>query len=112
MPLADRAAQFSPFAALSGYDAAVQETARQTEGRRELSEDALRELNETLRLLRTSAEAPPVRITYFMPDERKDGGAYCMKEGTVAQFQDAVRSLRMDDGTVIPMDAIFNIVLI
>ena len=110
MPLADRAAQFSPFAALTGYDAAVQETARQTEGRRELSEDAARELNETLRRLRESADPPPVRITYFLPDERKAGGAYCVKEGTVTRFQAAARSLLLDDGTVIPIDAIFKLV--
>ena len=73
----DRAAQFSPFAALTGYDAAVAETARLTDSRIELTEDKKQLLDEKLHLLLDMADHPPtVRITRFIPDERKAGGSY------------------------------------
>lgn len=73
----DRAAQFSPFAALTGYDAAVAETARLTDSRIELTEDKKQLLDEKLHLLLDMAAHPPaVRITRFIPDERKAGGSY------------------------------------
>ena len=73
----DRAAQFSPFAALTGYDAAVAETARLTDSRIELTEDEKQLLDEKLHLLLDMADHPPtVRITRFIPDERKAGGSY------------------------------------
>ncbi len=77
MPRAARAAQFSPFAALTGYDAAVAETARLTDSRIELTEDKKQLLDERLHLLLDMADHPPaVRITRFIPDERKAGGSY------------------------------------
>ncbi|MBO5649011.1 MAG: hypothetical protein J6S76_03760, partial [Clostridia bacterium] len=80
----DRAAQFAPFAALTGYEAAVRETARLTEGQKELDETALAVLNEKLRLLADFLEdRAQVSITYFRPDERKKGGAYLSAEGAV-----------------------------
>ena len=76
MSRADRAAQFSPFAALTGYDAAVRETARMTERRIELDEGVKAELNARLNcILEHLSEHPQVSITYFMPDEKKSGGA-------------------------------------
>jgi hypothetical protein len=73
----DRAAQFSPFAALTGYEAAVTETARLTDQKAELSEDKKQMLDEKLRLLLDMTDHPPaVRITRFLPDERKAGGSY------------------------------------
>lgn len=73
----DRAAQFAPFAALTGYDAAVAETARLTDSRIELTEDKKQLLDEKLHLLLDMADHPPaVRITRFIPDERKAGGSY------------------------------------
>ena len=100
----DRAAQFSPFAALTGYEAAVQETARLTEGQKELDETALAVLNEKLRLLADLIEdKPQVSITYFRPDERKAGGAYVTVSGTVKTVDEYAHAVTMADGTVIPM---------
>ncbi|MCD8005221.1 MAG: hypothetical protein LUE91_06155, partial [Oscillospiraceae bacterium] len=77
MSMHDRAAQFSPFAALTGYDAAVKETARLTDQRAELDDDMKEKLSERINLLQENlAAAPAVEITYFIPDERKEGGAY------------------------------------
>jgi hypothetical protein len=106
----DRAAQFSPFAALTGYEAAVQETARLTEGQKELDETALAVLNEKLRLLADLIEdKPQVSITYFRPDERKQGGAYLTVEGSVKTIDEYAHTVTMADGTVIPMPLIREI---
>ena len=76
MPMEDRAAQFSPFAALVGYDDAIDETARQTEAQITLTEDRKAELDQTMQqLLRQLDRQPTVRLRYFVPDERKAGGA-------------------------------------
>ena len=100
----DRAAQFAPFAALTGYEAAVRETARLTEGQKELDETALAVLNEKLRLLADFLEdRPQVSITYFRPDERKKGGAYLSAEGTVRAVDEYAHTVTMENGTVIPM---------
>ena len=80
----DRAAQFSPFAALTGYDAAVAETARLTDTRIILTEDKKQMLDETLHLLMDMIDDPPTaRITHFIPDTRKEGGAYVTVAGKV-----------------------------
>ena len=80
----DRAAQFAPFSALTGYGAAVEETARLTEGLTELDETARALLNEKLRMLADSlGDEPQISITYFRPDERKAGGAYVTVSGIV-----------------------------
>jgi hypothetical protein len=106
----DRAAQFSPFAALTGYEAAVQETARLTEGQKELDETALAVLNEKLRLLADLIEdKPQVSITYFRPDERKQGGAYLTVEGSVKIIDEYAHTITMEDGTVISMPLIREI---
>ena len=100
----DRAAQFAPFAALTGYEAAVRETARLTEGQKELDETALAVLNEKLRILSDlRGECPQVSITYFRPDERKSGGAYLTAEGSVKMVDEYAHTVTMTDGTVIPM---------
>lgn len=105
MPRADRAAQFAPFAALTGYEEAVQETARRTEEERELSESALEELDETVRLLQSEA-SPHVSVTWFVPDERKEGGSYETAEGEVRRIDPDRRLLILQDGTSIPLDEI------
>ena len=100
----DRAAQFAPFAALTGYEAAVRETARLTEGQKELDETALAVLNEKLRLLADFLEdRPQISITYFRPDERKKGGAYLSAEGAVKAVDEYAHTVTMENGTVIPM---------
>lgn len=89
MPMSDRAAQFSPFAALTGYNSAIRETGRLTEERIELDEEALMALNMRYQLLIDSLkECPEVRITYFKPDERKSGGAYLTITGVVKKVDD------------------------
>ena len=106
----DRAAQFSPFAALTGYGDAVQETARLTEGQKELDETALAVLNEKLRLLSdVLADRPQVTITYFLPDERKAGGAYVSVSGTVRAVDEYAHTVTLEDQTVIPMGHIREI---
>lgn len=106
----DRAAQFSPFAALTGYEAAVQETARLTEGQKELDETARTLLNEKLRMLADFLDKrPQVTITYFRPDERKSGGAYVTVSGTVRAVDEYAHTVTMSDGTVIPMGHIREI---
>ena len=82
MAMIDRAAQFSPFAALTGYDAAVKETARLTEDWVELDEYQKSALNDRLQILQERlSNTPVISITYFVPDERKSGGAYCTETG-------------------------------
>ena len=85
MPMSDRAAQFAPFAALTGYDSAIMETGRLTDERIELDEEALTALDMKYQLLMDALnEAPKVTITYFQPDERKAGGKYASQVGVPA----------------------------
>ena len=110
MPMEDRAAQFSPFAALTGYDAAIRETARQTEERMELDGYEKEALNERLQLLAERLpDAPPVRITYFQPDALKEGGSYVNHEGIVKRIAAYERMLIMTDRVSIPLDEIIEI---
>lgn len=105
MPMSDRAAQFSPFAALVGYDAAIRETGRLTEAKAEPDEEALRELDRRIRLLAERlGDEPEVDITYFLPDQRKAGGAYQSVRGVVKKIDDFRRIIVLRDGTGIPMD--------
>lgn len=110
MPMSDRAAQFSPFAALTGYNSAIRETGRLTEERIELDEEALMALNMRYQLLIDSLkECPEVRITYFKPDERKSGGAYLTITGVVKKVDDYKRLITMQDGMIIPLDDVLMI---
>lgn len=90
MPVSDRAAQFAPFAALTGYGDVIKETARLTEARPELSEDEREELDYKLRtILRDPGENPEITITYFVPDTRKSGGAYRKAAGRIRTVDEA-----------------------
>lgn len=94
MPMSDRAAQFSPFAALVGYDDAVAETARLTDSRLALTEDEIFELNANLnRLLDCLEEQPEIKVTYFVPDEKKSGGRYVEKVGVVRIYDSYANEL-------------------
>ena len=105
MPMSDRAAQFAPFAALTGYDAAIKETGRLTDDKIELDEEALTALDMKYQLLMDALDdAPEVTITYFQPDERKAGGKYIMATGALKKVDDFERRITMQDGTKIPMD--------
>lgn len=84
MPLADRAAQFSPFAALTGHDAAIRETARLTDSPVELEESGKEQLDRQLLLVQENlAQKPEIEVTYFQPDEKKSGGVYVTVCGRV-----------------------------
>ena len=110
MPMSDRAAQFAPFAALTGYDAAIKETGRLTDERIELDVEALSALDMKYQLLMEALdEAPEVTITYFQPDERKAGGKYLPATGAVKKVDDFERRITMQDGTKIPMDDVLSI---
>ena len=99
MSMHDRAAQFSPFAALVGYDDAVAETARLTDSRLELTEDEMSELNVNLnRLLDSLDEQPQISVTYFVPDEKKSGGKYVEKQGVMRIFDSYSQELVFTDG--------------
>ncbi|MDR2515419.1 MAG: YolD-like family protein [Christensenellaceae bacterium] len=111
MPVSDRAAQFSPFAALTGHDAAVKETGRITEQKTELSEDAKAYLNEQLNMIQIRIdEMPVVSITYFVPDKKKAGGEYVPVTGTVKTIDEFERTVVMWDKTRIPIDDILEII--
>ena len=106
----DRAAQFSPFAALTGYEAAVEETARLTDRRIELDEGQKAAIDQRLTLVQERLPAPiKLTITYFVPDKKKAGGAYVSVSGTVKKIDDYVRAVVLSDGTNIPIDDIFHI---
>ena len=110
MPMSDRAAQFAPFAALTGYDATIKETGRLTDERIELDEEALTALDMKYQILMDAFDdAPEVTITYFQPDERKAGGKYVSATGAVKKVDDFERRITMQDGTKIPMDDVLSI---
>ena len=110
MPMSDRAAQFAPFAALTGYDSAIKETGRLTDERVELDEEALTALDRKYQLLIEALDdAPEVTIIYFRPDERKAGGQYVSATGTVKKVDTFGRRILLQDGTRIPLDSIFDL---
>ena len=110
MPLSDRAAQFAPFAALTGYDSAIKETGRLTDERIELDEEALTALDRKYQLLMdTLDDAPEVTIIYFQPDERKAGGQYVSATGTVKKVDTFGRRILLQDGTRIPLDSVYDL---
>jgi hypothetical protein len=110
MSMVDRGAQFSPFAALVGYDAAIAETARLTDFQIELTEGAKAELNETLRNIAENVRrCPEVHVTWFVPDERKSGGAYVTGHGCVKKVDAYREILVLTDGREIPFGCIYEI---
>ena len=107
MPMADRAAQFSPFAALVGHEAAIRETTRLTDRRIELTEEEKAVLDEKLcLLLDTGGEAV---FTYYLPDEKKDGGTYVTAAGSVKRLDRLERRVILTDGAAIPVEDILEI---
>ncbi len=110
MPIGDRAAQFSPFAALVGYEDAITETGRVTDDKHELSEEAKTVLDEKLRIIMNLTEDLPIlEITYFVADKRKNGGSYVTVIGHIKRIDEYRRKVIMEDKTVIPIDDIFEI---
>ena len=105
-----RAAQFAPFAALTGYNEAIKETSRLTDEQLDLDDTEKDQLNEKLQLLRQNLPRQlPITITFFIPDTKKAGGSYQTITGPVKKIQEYERRLIMTDGTIIPIDAIIGL---
>ena len=110
MSMHNRAAQFSPFAALTGFESIIQETSRQTMQRIELDESAKEALDKKLqRLLQVLHVHPQISITFFKTDEKKDGGAYICITGTIKKIDGYGDNLIMTDGTQIPISEITSL---
>ena len=107
MPMIDRAAQFSPFAALVGHGAAIRETARLTDRKIELTEEEKAALDEKLCLL-LDAGGEAV-FTYFLPDEKKNGGAYVTAVGSIKKLDLLERRVILTSGVIIPVEDILEI---
>ena len=110
MSMLDRAAQFSPFAALSGYDDAVKEAGRLTDNRVELGDEGQDLLDRKLQYLQEIiADRPEISVTFFIPDEKKPGGSYAILIGNLKRVDLYERLLVMTDGKKIPLDDIADI---
>jgi len=110
MPMEARAAQFAPFAALTGYDAVIHETARLTDRQVELDVYDNERLNRIFSELMDSLEKHPVvAVSYFKPDEHKAGGAYMTVSGKLKKIDTYEQIMKMEDGTVIPIDNIMDL---
>jgi len=110
MSMHDRAAQFAPFAALTGHAAAIAETVRLTDKKIELDEYAIAALDNRLKQIRKELSSHPVvSLTYFCPDDKKSGGAYLTKTGVVKNIDDFEKTIVFADGTRIPVADIIEI---
>jgi len=110
MPISDRAAQFSPFAALTGHEAAVKETARLTDQKIELDESKKAILDAKLQMIVEQIKSQPiVTITYFVPDEKKAGGAYLSKTGAVRRINEYEHTVEFTDRTSVAIEEIVEI---
>ena len=110
MSMQDRAAQFSPFAALTGHGDAVKETARLTDEKLELTEDEISGINQKLNFLTEHAEErPKITVEYFVPDERKSGGAYITVMGNFRRIAEAEGHLILTNGDRISLNDISRI---
>ena len=113
MAMTSRAAQFSAFAALTGYDEAIDETARLTDRRRELTEDEQAALNGAMRQIEELAQRkPPLSVTYFQRDERKEGGRLVTRRGNFRFLDTNLGRLCMTDGYAIPLADLVSVRLL
>ena len=108
MSMQARAAQFSPFAALSGHGDAIKETARLTDSQRDLDEGIVADLNKALGVIE-GMDHPDVEISYFVPDVKKQGGHYAVVKGTVKRIDSAEGVLLLINGTRIPLERLLDI---
>ena len=108
MSAIDRAAQFSPFAALTGYDTSIKESARLTDARIELDDSQKEEIGEKLRLVTGQLDAE-IKITYFLTDTKKTGGKYVLAAGAVKKVDEYERMIIMGDGKQIPRDEVIDV---
>ena len=110
MSMIDRGAQFSPFAALTGYEAVIAESARLTQAGVDLDEGEIAKLDEILRELMDCIDTrPQATFTVFEPDERKKGGAYLHITGRLQKYDCVESCLVLTDGTRIEIESIVNI---
>lgn len=110
MSLHDRAAQFAPFAALTGHEEAIEETARVTDEKTTLDESTVAKINEMLfDIAQHLSEKKTVSITYFVPDKKKSGGVYLTDVGIIKKIDELEQTVLMDSGMMIPMQEIRNI---
>ena len=112
MPMEDRASQFSPFAALTGHEAAIKETARLTETFIDLGEDDKEVLNQKmLRLIENVNARPKITITYFIPDHAKEGGKYVMVTANVVKIRTHDRTLELSGNILVAFDYVSDIII-
>ena len=110
MSMRERAAQFAPFAALTGYGAVIREAGRLTERKVELGDSEAEALERALRRLAGHAGSHPrIKVTYFLPDEKKEGGAYVTVTGRFKRIDEAARQLLLLDRTAIPIENLLRI---
>lgn len=109
MPVENRAVQFAPFAALTGHEAAIRETARLTDTRPELDEYEKETIDRALRCLMQNPGKLCAEFTCFVPDSRKEGGSFAVITGSVKKMNDITRILTLTDGRNIPVDDIMKI---
>lgn len=110
MSMLDRAAQFSPFAALTGYDDAIKETGRLTDAKVEIGDEERDRLDRKQQYLQEIiADRPEITVTYFVPDEKKAGGSYTSHTGNLKRIDYFERLFVLTDGTKIPLDEIVDI---
>lgn len=110
MSLEARSAQFAPFAALTGYDEAIRETARQTDKRIEINEELKRNLNEKLQLIKKEIHTKPkIIVTYFVPDSKKEGGKYVTVTGNVIKIDEYKKKMILENNIEIPISEIIDI---
>lgn len=110
MPVSDRAAQFAPFAALTGYGDVIKETARLTDEEPDLSEDEKQELNYKIQLAcALPGEKPEIVLTYFVQDDKKSGGACHTARGKIRRIDPDAGQIILEDGLRIPLDCVVDI---
>ena len=113
MSLENRAAQFSPFAALTGHSDAIKETERLTDSKIELAEDTITHINRTLMWLKDNTKSKPqVVVSYFVPDNKKSGGKYFTATLNILKLDELNNSIIAEDGTKIAVHNISDIVIV
>ena len=112
MSIHDRAAQFAPFAALTGHSEAVSETARYVDEKIDLGEDAIKEIQDALNYIQEHiSQSPQVTITYFVVDDRKRGGRYVTETAKVKQLNNLEQSISLENNVIVNFDKILNIIV-
>ena len=110
LPMSNRAAQFAPFAALTGFDGVISETGRLTDRFIPLDEDQKEAIDQRLDILKDRIkERPNASFTYFVPDDKKEGGSYRSASGSVKKIDDIERRITMTDGTRIDIDLLYSV---